>query len=103
MPENETSHLTDGQIIALPEAGGEEAVALHLRTCADCRARVAVWREALAAIKPATAGADMGITGNCPTMEELASYVGAEVPSGRSEAITRAAVMKRVPNNNDRR
>jgi CHAT domain-containing protein len=87
LPENETSHLTDGQIIALPEAG-EEAVALHLRTCADCRARVAVWREALAAIKPATAGADMGITGNCPTMEELASYVGAEVPSGVSEAIT---------------
>lgn len=78
MPDNETPHLTDGQIIALPEVGGEAAVLRHMETCADCRARVAAWREARAIVSGAGAEPGMDEAAGCPAMEELASYAAGE-------------------------
>jgi CHAT domain-containing protein/cytochrome c-type biogenesis protein CcmH/NrfG len=87
LPEDETPHLTDGQMIALPEVGGEGVVLRHLETCAECRARLAGWREARAIVSQAGAGPGMAKADRCPPMEELASYA-AGASGERAESIT---------------
>jgi anti-sigma factor RsiW len=56
LSEHETAHLTDGRIIALSDGGGDAAAELHLESCAECRERVAEWRDARAWIAPVRAG-----------------------------------------------
>lgn len=87
MFEHETAHLTDGQIIALSDGGGDAAAALHMESCAECRERVAQWRDARAWIAPVRAGSPAGEGPECPTMEELASYASGDLKADRSHSI----------------
>ena len=87
MSEHETAHLTDGQIIALSDGDADAVAGLHLETCAECRERVAQWRDARAWIAPVRAGTAAGEAQGCPTMEELASYAIGGQESERSNAI----------------
>ena len=85
MSEHETAHLTDGRIIALSDGGGDAAAELHLESCAECRERVAEWRDARAWIAPVRAGPTAQETPDCPTMEDLASYAsGGQTDAGAS-------------------
>ncbi|MGA2594262.1 MAG: CHAT domain-containing protein [Bryobacteraceae bacterium] len=88
MSEHETAHLTDGQIIALTDGGGDAAAALHVESCAECRERVAQWRDARAWIAPVRAGPTAGVGPECPTMEELASYASGGQTGEGSDAIS---------------
>jgi tetratricopeptide (TPR) repeat protein len=88
LSERETAHLTDGQIIALTDGAGDPESAVHLESCAECRERVAQWRDARAWIAPVRAGGTAGETPECPTMEELASYAIGGQTSERADAVT---------------
>jgi len=87
LSEHETAHLTDGQIIALSDGRGEAAVGLHLESCAECRDRVAQWRDARAWIVPVRANPAAEERPDCPTMEELASYATGGQTGERADSI----------------
>jgi hypothetical protein len=87
LPERETEHLTDGQIIALSDGAGEAAAGLHLERCAECRERVAQWRDGSAWIAPVRATHAAGEGPECPPMEELASYATGGQTGERSDSI----------------
>jgi tetratricopeptide (TPR) repeat protein len=84
----ETSHLSDGQIIGLPESGVDDSVARHLQSCAACRERADQWREARALIASASGSGRLEPGDACPSAQELAAYALAGQESEGWEALT---------------
>ena len=85
MAENDSPHLTDGQILAFSETGGDPAFRQHIGSCTACRDRVAHWREACAMI--ASGGSGPPPVERCPPAEELANYAAGALGAERADAI----------------
>jgi CHAT domain-containing protein len=67
---------------------GDTAAQSHIESCAECRARVAQWREACASIGPVRADQAAGDAPGCREMEELlAQYAIGDAALERLEAI----------------
>ncbi len=87
MPEHETPHLTDGQIVALSGSGGDRITELHIDSCAQCRERLAQWRDACARIAPIRAPYPAAPALGCPAAEDLANYASGVQETGLTETI----------------
>ena len=87
MAQEESPHLTDGEVMALSEGSAGGAAARHVETCADCRERVAGWREARALMARAV-GPEARAGGACPLAEELANYAVGGPANDRWDAVT---------------
>jgi tetratricopeptide (TPR) repeat protein len=85
LAENDSPHLTDGQILALADTGGDAAALRHAGSCDACRNRLAHWREARALV--ASAGSALPPAQACPPAEELANYAAGALPPDRTDAI----------------
>lgn len=85
MAENDSPHLTHGQILALLKAGRDTAARRHVESCVFCRDRHARARDASALVRSALPGPPPAEA--CPSAEELGNYVAGALEAERADAI----------------